>query len=78
VLVEASRQHGSDSYNQELSDQRQCRADGFDRYGISSERVTTRGYGERFRLAATTPPRPSIESRVEIILSDNKGNIAPR
>jgi len=81
VLVEGfTDSTGSDSLNQALSDRRAntVRMALID-MGVSSDRVTTRGYGEAFPVASnnTTAGR-QMNRRVEIILSDNKGNIAPR
>jgi outer membrane protein OmpA-like peptidoglycan-associated protein len=44
-----------------------------------SDRVTTRGYGEAFPVAGNdTVASRQLNRRVEIILSDDNGNIAPR
>jgi outer membrane protein OmpA-like peptidoglycan-associated protein len=81
VLVEGYTDSiGSDSFNQELSDRRAyaVRTALMD-MAISSDRVTTRGYGEAFPVADnnTTASR-QLNRRVEIILSDENGNIVPR
>lgn len=81
VLVEGHTDStGSDSYNQELSERRAnaVRTALIDK-DVSSERVSTRGYGEAYPVAGndTTTGR-QLNRRVEIILSDDKGNIAPR
>jgi len=71
---------GSDSYNQELSDRRAnaVRMALID-MGISSDRVTTHGYGEAFPVGGNdTAAGRQSNRRVEIIISDSKGNIAPR
>ncbi len=81
VLVEGyTDSTGSNSLNQELSDRRAnaVRTALID-MGISSDRVTTRGYGEAFPVASNdTAASRQLNRRVEIILSDENGNIAPR
>jgi outer membrane protein OmpA-like peptidoglycan-associated protein len=81
VLVEGyTDSTGSNSLNQELSDRRAnaVRMALID-MGISSDRVTTRGYGEAFPVAGNdTAASRQLNRRVEIILSDENGNIAPR
>ena len=81
VLVEGyTDSTGSNSLNQELSDRRAnaVRTALID-MGISSDRVTTRGYGEAFPVAGNdTAASRQLNRRVEIILSDENGNIAPR
>jgi outer membrane protein OmpA-like peptidoglycan-associated protein len=81
VLVEGyTDSTGSNSLNQELSDRRAnaVRTALLD-MGISSDRVTTRGYGEAFPVAGNdTAASRQLNRRVEIILSDDNGNIAPR
>lgn len=81
VLVEGyTDSTGSDSLNQELSERRAnaVRTALLD-LGISSERVTTRGYGKAFPVTGNdTAASRQLNRRVEIILSDNNGNIAPR
>lgn len=81
VLVEGyTDSTGSDSLNQKLSDRRAnaVRTALID-MGISSDRVTTRGYGEEFPVASNdTASSRQLNRRVEIILSDENGNIAPR
>lgn len=81
VLVEGyTDSTGSDSYNQDLSDRRAyaVRAALMDA-GISSDRVATHGYGEAYPVAGNdTAASRQLNRRVEIILSDNKGHIAPR
>ena len=81
VLVEGHTDStGSDSYNLELSDRRAnaVRAALIDK-GVSSDRVATRGYGEAYPVAGNdTAAGRQLNRRVEIIISDSKGNIAPR
>ncbi|HUX62364.1 OmpA family protein [Sulfuricella sp.] len=81
VLVEGyTDSTGSSSLNQELSDRRAnaVRTALVDR-GISGNRVATRGYGEAFPIASNdNAARRLLNRRVEIILSNGNGNIAPR
>ena len=81
VLVEGyTDSTGSDSLNQALSERRAdaVRTALVDA-GISSDRVATRGYGEKFPVASNkTAAGRQHNRRVEIILSDDNGNIAPR
>lgn len=71
---------GSESSNLVLSDRRasavkMALAD----KGISSDRISTHGYGEAYPIAGNgTAAERQLNRRVEIILSDDKGNIAPR
>lgn len=71
---------GSASYNQTLSEQR---ADSVRNAlidsGISSDRVATHGYGEAYPIASNNNAGGrQLNRRVEIVLSDENGNIAPR
>ena len=71
---------GSNSQNQELSDQRanSVRMALLD-MGIGTERMTSRGYGESYPVAGNdTAAGRQMNRRVELIVSDNSGNIAPR
>jgi len=81
VMVEGfTDSTGSDSYNQDLSERRAnaVRIALID-MGTSSDRITTRGYGETFPVASNdTAVSRQLNRRVEIIISDGKGNIAPR
>ena len=81
VLVEGyTDSTGSNSLNQELSERRAnaVRTALID-MGISSDRVTTRGYGEAFPVASNdTAASRQLNRRVEIILSDDNGNIVTR
>jgi len=81
ILVEGfTDSTGSDSYNQELSDRRANAVRmALINMGISSDRVTTHGYGEAFPVGGNdTAAGRQSNRRVEIIISDSKGNIAPR
>jgi outer membrane protein OmpA-like peptidoglycan-associated protein len=71
---------GSKSRNQELSDER---ADSVRTallgMGISAERIASRGYGESYPVAGNdTAAGRQLNRRVEIVVSDDSGNIAPR
>lgn len=81
VLVEGfTDSTGSDSYNQGLSERRAnaVRMALID-MGISSDRVSARGYGEEFPVGSNdTATGRQLNRRVEVIISDSKGNIAPR
>ena len=71
---------GSDNSNQELSGRR---ADSVRTalvgMGVSGDRVSTRGYGEAFPVASNdSADGRQLNRRVEIILSDESGAIAPR
>lgn len=71
---------GSDGHNQDLSDRRanSVRTALID-MGISSDRVTMRGYGEAFPVASNdTAASRQLNRRVEIILSDDNGHISHR
>jgi outer membrane protein OmpA-like peptidoglycan-associated protein len=71
---------GSDGYNQELSERRAEAVQlALIEMGVGSERVMAQGYGESFPVASNgTVAGRRLNRRVEIILSDEKGNIVPR
>lgn len=81
ILIEGfTDSTGGDSYNQMLSEKR---ADAVRtallQQGISSDRITTRGYGKSYPVASnSTAGSRQLNRRVEIILSDENGNISPR
>jgi outer membrane protein OmpA-like peptidoglycan-associated protein len=81
VLVEGyADSTGSDSHNQEISERRAnaVRTALLDK-GISSDRVTSHGYGKEFPVADNNNiANRQLNRRVEIILSDENGNISPR
>jgi len=81
VLIEGyTDSAGSNARNQKLSEQRAnaVRTALLDK-GIDSERVSTHGYGEEFPVSGNdTAANRQMNRRVEIILSDANGNIAPR
>jgi outer membrane protein OmpA-like peptidoglycan-associated protein len=81
VMVEGfTDSTGSHSRNQELSDQRANSVrEALLGMGIGTERITSRGYGESYPVAGNdTASGRQLNRRVEIIVSDNSGNIAPR
>jgi outer membrane protein OmpA-like peptidoglycan-associated protein len=71
---------GSDSYNQNLSERRaNAVRDALVGMGISSERITTRGLGKSFPVASNdNEAGRQLNRRVEIIFSDESGNIRSR
>jgi outer membrane protein OmpA-like peptidoglycan-associated protein len=71
---------GSSSLNQTLSERRANAVKAaLINMGISSDRITTRGYGEEMPIASNdSAGSRQMNRRVEIILSDENGNIAPR
>ena len=81
VLIEGYTDSiGSDSLNQKLSERRAMSVKtALVGMGISSERIATQGYGEVFPVAGNDTARSrQMNRRVEIILSDENGNISPR
>ncbi len=81
VLIEGHTDStGSDHYNQELSERRAnaVRIALLDS-GISNDRIAVRGYGKTFPVASNdTAEHRQLNRRVEIILSDDNGNVTPR
>lgn len=81
VLIEGyTDSTGSNSHNQMLSEQRANAVKmTLTDMGISSNRISTRGYGEQYPVASNdTAANRQLNRRVEIILSDDSGKIAPR
>jgi outer membrane protein OmpA-like peptidoglycan-associated protein len=81
VLIEGYTDSvGSDSLNQKLSERRAMSVkSALIGMGISGDRISTQGYGEAFPVAGNdTASSRQLNRRVEIILSDENGNIAPR
>lgn len=79
VLVEGyTDSRGSDEMNQELSERRAYTVRmALLRAGVGNEQVATRGYGEAYPVASNdTSSNRRLNRRVEIVLSDDKGNIA--
>lgn len=81
VLIEGHTDStGSRSINQPLSERR---ADAVQTalvdMGVSGDRIETRGYAEQYPVASNnTAAGRQLNRRVEIILSDDSGNIVPR
>lgn len=81
VLIEGHTDStGSEGYNQELSERRAYAIRmALINSGISNERIASRGYGKNFPVASNeTVEGRQLNRRVEIILSDEDGNITPR
>lgn len=81
VLIEGHTDStGSDSLNQALSERRaEAVRAALVGTGIAADRVTTRGYGKAYPVASNnTAAGRQLNRRVEIILSDESGNIVPR
>lgn len=81
VLIEGYTDSiGSNSHNQALSERRaDSIRSALTGMGIGGDRITTRGYGEAFPVASNeTASKRQLNRRVEIILSDDNGNIKPR
>jgi outer membrane protein OmpA-like peptidoglycan-associated protein len=81
VLIEGfTDSSGSDSTNQQLSDRRAdaVRSALVDS-GVSGERIRTQGLGEAYPVASNdSAGGRQMNRRVEIVLSDDSGQIAPR
>lgn len=71
---------GSASYNLDLSEQRaDAVRDALAGMGISGDRITTRGYGRSFPIATNgSEAGRQLNRRVEIVISDESGNIRSR
>ncbi len=81
VLVEGyTDSTGRADRNQSLSEQRANAVRmALTDMGIGNDRISTRGYGEKYPVAGNdTVANRQLNRRVEIILSDANGNIAPR
>ncbi len=81
VLIEGYTDSiGSEENNQALSERRANSVrDELVGMGIGSDRVTARGYGESNPVAGNdTAGNRQLNRRVEIVLSDEEGRIAPR
>lgn len=81
VLVEGyTDSRGNNDHNQDLSERRAyaVRTALVDS-GVSSDRIRTRGYGEDYPIADNdTASSRQMNRRVEIVLSDENGNLATR
>lgn len=71
---------GSESRNQELSDERAGAVrTALLGMGIGTERITSRGYGDAYPVAGNeTAAGRQMNRRVEIVVSDDSGSIAAR
>lgn len=81
VLIEGyTDSTGSESLNQSLSERRaEAVRHALTGMGVSSDRIDTRGYGESYPIVDNdTAANRQMNRRVEIILSDENGKIAPR
>jgi outer membrane protein OmpA-like peptidoglycan-associated protein len=81
VLIEGfTDSTGSSTYNVELSERRATSVrNALLQMGVAPSRVAVRGFGESFPVAGNdTNEGRQLNRRVEIILSDDTGKIAPR
>jgi outer membrane protein OmpA-like peptidoglycan-associated protein len=82
VLIEGYTDSiGSAEYNQKLSEQRAIGVQTalVNDMGISADRITARGYGERFPAASNdSASNRQLNRRVEIIISDENGKLSSR
>lgn len=81
VLIEGyADSTGSASHNQVLSARRATAVrNALLELGVASERISTRGYGESYPVAANdTAQNRQLNRRVEIILSSPGGKVLPR
>lgn len=81
VLVEGfTDSTGSTAFNQELSERRGMSVrDALLQMGIAANRIQVRGYGESFPVAGNdTATNRQLNRRVEIVLSDDSGQIKQR
>lgn len=81
VLVEGfADSTGKTQYNQELSERRAMAVrDALLDLGVARARISQRGYGESYPVAANdTASNRQLNRRVEIVLSDDRGLISPR
>lgn len=81
VLVEGFTDSvGGDAYNQQLSERRGMAVrEALFQMGISSERISVRGYGEAYPVAPNdTATNRQLNRRVEIVLSDEMGKTQQR
>lgn len=81
VLIEGfTDSTGSSTYNQELSERRAMAVrDALLSAGVERSQIAVRGYGESYPVAGNdTAMNRQLNRRVEIVLSDERGVIAPR
>lgn len=81
VLIEGfTDSTGSAAHNQELAERRALSVSAaLMEMGISRDRISIRGYGEAYPVASNdTASGRQLNRRVEIVLSEDGGKIAPR
>jgi outer membrane protein OmpA-like peptidoglycan-associated protein len=81
VLVDGFTDNtGSAEHNQDLSERRASAVrSALQLAGVNRDRIAVRGYGMSYPIAANdTPANRQLNRRVEIVLSDASGKIAPR
>lgn len=81
VLIEGfTDSTGSSAHNQELSERRAMAVrDALLSVGVERSQIAVRGYGESYPVAGNdTAMNRQLNRRVEIVLSDERGVIAPR
>jgi outer membrane protein OmpA-like peptidoglycan-associated protein len=81
VLIEGfTDSTGSHAHNQELSERRATAVRAaLTEMGVGKERVSMKGYGEGYPVASNdTASNRLLNRRVEIVLSNEGGAIAPR
>lgn len=81
VLVEGfADSTGTDAHNQELSERRAAAVQtALKTFGVPSERIAIRGYGESHPVVANdTAANRQLNRRVEIVMSDEGGKIKSR
>lgn len=71
---------GGDSYNQSLSERRaQAVGDALVQRGVDTSRITAVGYGKAYPVADNgSPEGRAMNRRVEIVITDDKGNLRGR
>lgn len=81
ILIEGfTDSTGSESYNQELSERRaNAVRETLMNMGIDASRIATRGYGSSFPVASNdNKAGRQLNRRVEVVISDESGNIRSR
>lgn len=81
VLIEGfADSTGATGHNQQLSERRaNAVSNALQQLGVAAERIAVHGYGETYPVAANdTAEHRQLNRRVEIILSDAGGKVAPR
>lgn len=81
VLVEGyTDSTGADGYNQQLSERRaEAVRRALTRAGVDPQRIQTAGYGKQYPVASNdTPSNRAMNRRVEVTISNDNRNVAPR